>query len=225
MKIKKKWVTIGIGLVLTLVLVGIKQFKPDAVLPTPTSNENTYLVEKVVDGDTLQVRMGDKKETVRLIGVDTPETVDPRKTVQCFGFEAADETRRLVEGKMVVLENDLSQGDRDKYERLLRYVYLKDGVNVNLTLIANGFGHEYTYDGPYKYQTEFKAAEKTARERGLGLWGVGVCPVLGAQNTCGTKTKCNEMTSCEEAKFYLGRCGVKSLDSNGDGVPCEGLCK
>lgn len=176
MRIKKKWVKIAIGFVIALVLAGVRQISR---APAQTSGGDMYVVEKVVDGDTVQVRIGGKKETIRLIGVDTPETVDPRKPVQCFGHEAAKETKRLVEGKTVKLEADPSQGERDKYQRLLRHVFLADGTNVNEALIANGFGHEYTYDLPYKYQAEFKAAEELAREQGKGLWAPGVCGTMG----------------------------------------------
>lgn len=132
-------------------------------------------VTRVVDGDTIVVLINDVSEKVRLIGVDTPETVDPRKTVQCFGKEASAFTKSLLLNKIVRLEADVSQGDRDKYGRLLRYVFLEDGTLVNKEIIAKGYGHEYTYRLPYKYQDEFKTAQRTARESQKGLWAQGVC--------------------------------------------------
>ena len=128
-------------------------------------------VSRVVDGDTIVVTENGEEKKVRLIGVDTPETVDPRKPVECFGKEASDKTTEYLLGKAVVLEPDLSQGDVDKYGRLLRYVFLENGFHVNLALIADGYAYEYTYDLPYKYQADFKEAEKGAKERRLGLWG------------------------------------------------------
>lgn len=133
------------------------------------------LVTRVVDGDTIIVQIDGASEKVRLIGVDTPETVDPRKPVQCFGKEASNFTKTLLLNKQIVLETDPSQGDRDKYGRLLRYVFLNDGTLVNQKIITDGYGHEYTYRIPYKYQTEFKNAERSARESQKGLWGQGVC--------------------------------------------------
>jgi len=143
-------------------------------------NENVatnkaYKVVKIVDGDTIEVEIDKVKQKIRLIGVDTPETVDPRKTVQCFGKEASNKTKELLSDKMVNLEEDKTQGNTDKYGRLLRYVFLEDGTFINKYLIYNGFAHEYTYNLPYKYQTEFKEAEKSARENKRGLWSPDSC--------------------------------------------------
>ncbi len=107
---------------------------------------------------------------VRLVGLDTPELVDPRKPVQCFAKEASAKARELLTGQSVRIEEDASQGVRDKYGRLLAYVFLQDGTNFNKRMIAEGYGHEYTYRLPYIYQTAFKAAEKDAREAQRGLW-------------------------------------------------------
>ncbi len=134
-----------------------------------------YDVIKVVDGDTVQVDIGGVKETVRLIGLDTPETVDPRKPVQCFGLEASKKAKEVLTGKKVSLEADSTQGDRDKYKRLLRYVFLEDGTNFNKIMIAEGYGHQYTYNKPYKYMEEFKQAETEAREAERGLWAGTNC--------------------------------------------------
>jgi len=110
--------------------------------------------------------------------------VDPRKPVQCFGKEASDKAKELLTGKSVRLEKDASQGEYDKYGRLLAYVYLPDlpdsagkagGTLFNKYMIAEGYGHEYTYNLPYKYQQEFKAAEARARAEKKGLWADGVC--------------------------------------------------
>lgn len=133
--------------------------------------EEGVIVTRVVDGDTIVVRENGEDYKVRLIGIDTPETVDPRKEVECFGKEASDKTTQLLEGQQVRLEKDFSQGDADTYGRLLRYVFLENDLHVNLELVKTGYAHEYTYDLPYLYQTEFQEAEQEAREQHLGLWG------------------------------------------------------
>jgi micrococcal nuclease len=135
-----------------------------------------FKVSKVIDGDTLDIDMNGKTERIRLIGMDTPETVDPRKVVQCFGKEASDKAKEMLIGKMISIEADNSQGERDKYDRLLRYVYLEDGTFFNKYMIAEGYAHEYTYQSnPYKYQLDFKEAEKQARETEKGLWSPDSC--------------------------------------------------
>lgn len=147
----------------------------------PSSLEESQLdlvtVVRVVDGDTIIVDINGKNEKIRLIGVDTPETVDPRKPVQCFGKEASTFTKNLLEGKQVRLEGDSSQGDRDKYGRLLRYVFLPDDTFVNKEIITQGYGHEYTYRIPYHYQKDFKTAERSARSSQKGLWPPTACSV------------------------------------------------
>jgi micrococcal nuclease len=135
-----------------------------------------YLVKAVVDGDTVKVEIDGKTETLRLIGLDTPETVDPRKPVQCFGREASNKAKEILDGKRVKLEADITQGERDKYGRLLRYLFLEDGALFNKLMIADGYAHEYTYQSnPYKYQKEFKEAERYARENKKGLWSASAC--------------------------------------------------
>lgn len=134
-----------------------------------------YSVVKVVDGDTLSIDMDGKSQTIRLIGLNTPETVDPRKPVECFGKEASNKAKELLIGKKARIEKDPSQGDYDKYQRLLAYVFLEDGTNFNKWMIENGYGYEYTYDLPYKYQKEFKLAESQAKSQKKGLWADGIC--------------------------------------------------
>ncbi len=141
----------------------------------PADLSDPVPVAHVVDGDTIDVTIDGKSERVRLLGINTPETVDPRKPVQCFGQEASSESKAVLEGATVRLEADTSQGDRDKYDRLLRYVFLENGTNYNLFLIQQGFAYEYTYDWPYKYQTEFKAAQAEAETNKLGLWADNTC--------------------------------------------------
>ena len=139
--------------------------------------EGPYLVVKVVDGDTIDLMINSKKERARLIGIDTPETVDPRKKVECFGLEASERAKEILNEKEVYIERDPSQSDRDRYGRLLRYIYLEDGTNVNKKMIEEGFAYEYTYDLPYKYQNEFKEAQERAIEKRAGLWADSVCAI------------------------------------------------
>jgi micrococcal nuclease len=126
-------------------------------------------VLRAVDGDTLEVAIDGRKEKVRLIGVDTPESVDPRRPVEYYGREAAAFTRRLVMGRVVLLEGDAGTRDRDRYGRLLRYVYLGNGTLVNAEIIKQGYGHAYVRF-PFSRMEEFRAYERQAREKGLGLW-------------------------------------------------------
>lgn len=143
--------------------------------PTPTPLGIQVKVDYVVDGDTIKVLLNGKVETIRLIGIDTPEVVDPRKPVQCFGKEASNKAKEILNNKTVYLESDPTQGERDKYQRLLRYVWLEDNTNFNKLMISEGYAHEYTYAVPYKYQVEFKQAEKEAEANNKGLWSPNTC--------------------------------------------------
>ena len=142
-------------------------------------------VVRVADGDTITVNYNGVNTKVRLIGVDTPETVDPRKPVQCFGVEASNYTKSQLNKQTVYLEFDESQGITDRYDRLLAFVRRADGSLFNYDLIANGYGFEYTYqNNPYRYQSEFIAAARDARENGRGLWAASTCNgVTGSATT------------------------------------------
>ncbi|MDO8430442.1 MAG: thermonuclease family protein [Candidatus Taylorbacteria bacterium] len=129
-----------------------------------------YEVIKVIDGDTFEIKVDTKIVKVRMLGVDTPETVDPRKVVQCFGKIASDKTKELLLKHSVTLETDPTQGIVDKYGRVLAYVYRDDGLFINKYLLENGYAHEYTYNIPYQKQLEFKELAKVAQTNKLGLW-------------------------------------------------------
>ena len=131
----------------------------------------SYRVVSVVDGDTIKVRINGRKETIRMIGLDTPETKKPHVAVQCYGKEATSHMQSLVQSKDVQLVVDRGQGERDKYGRLLRYVFVDGQTNVALAQIAGGFGREYTYDDAYTYQSQFRAAQAEAQAAKRGLWG------------------------------------------------------
>lgn len=138
-------------------------------------NGTTATIVKVVDGDTIQVNINGTRETVRIIGINTPETVDPRRPVECFGKEASDKAKTLLPvGKTIELEEDLSQDTRDRYNRLLRYVFI-DGNDYGKQMISEGFAYEYTYEIPYRYQQDYKAAQQQAQENKRGLWADKAC--------------------------------------------------
>ncbi|MCX6757072.1 MAG: thermonuclease family protein [Candidatus Nomurabacteria bacterium] len=134
-----------------------------------------YKVTRVVDGDTIVVDINGVEEKIRLIGINTPETVDTRKIVECFGKEASARMEELVNGKNVRLESDDTQSLRDIYGRMLDYVYLEDGQMLNRKMIAEGYAYEYTYMTPYKYQKEFREIQTLARVSSRGLWAAETC--------------------------------------------------
>ena len=213
---------------------------------TPTVRGDLYKVMKVVDGDTFVVSRGGRDVTLRLIGLDTPETVDPRKPVQCFGKEASQKAHELLDGKSVYLEFDVSQGELDKYGRTLAYAFLPDGTFFNKYMIAEGYAHEYTYNLPYRYQKQFKAAEVKAREEKRGLWADDACTNAPARSVplsanptgkiydCSANIyNCSSFKTQAEAQYVFELCGlsgqggdgndVHKLDSDTDGRVCESL--
>jgi micrococcal nuclease len=135
--------------------------------PTP-NGQMEATVKRVVDGDTFETAAGEK---VRMIGVDTPETVKPNHPVEHYGKEASAYTKQLLTGKEVLLRFDIET--RDKYGRLLAYVYLPDGTFVNQQLIREGYGRVLTIPPNVKHADLFLQAEREARERNRGLWGKG----------------------------------------------------
>jgi micrococcal nuclease len=134
-----------------------------------TSQPGLYQITKFDDGDTIVVDMHGQNETIRFIGVDTPETHDPRKVVQCFGEAASAHTKQLIGNQRVRLELDPLSSNRDRYDRLLRYVYLPDGTLVNKQIIRDGYGFAYT-SFPFTKADDFKASQIYARTHNLGLW-------------------------------------------------------
>lgn len=139
------------------------------------ANGDLARVIRVIDGDTIEIEGG---EVVRYIGIDAPETVDPRKSVECFGVESSNKNKELAEGKIARLEKDIT--DRDKYNRLLRYVWIGDAF-VNLELVKQGFSYSYSYPPDVKYQDQFVKAQREAKEAGRGLWKS--CPAAKSVKT------------------------------------------
>lgn len=154
------------GLLLVLVLLG------GCVGATPQPAEPGHaVVRRVVDGDTVEVRIGEVDETVRLLGIDTPESVDPRSPVECFGREAAEHLASLLPpGTDVRLVRDVE--GRDRYDRLLAYVYRQqDAMFVNLALVREGYAAVLTYPPNVAHADEFTVAAAEARVDARGLWG------------------------------------------------------
>ncbi|MCX6715859.1 MAG: thermonuclease family protein, partial [Candidatus Taylorbacteria bacterium] len=102
--------------------------------------------------------------------INTPETVDPRRPVECYGLEASNEAKGLLKGRMVRLVANPDRELKDKYGRYLLYVYRDDGLFVNKDLLRGGFAREYTYGKPYSKQAEFRKVEEKAKESSMGLW-------------------------------------------------------
>jgi micrococcal nuclease len=148
------------------------------VTPTATTSSTTtlYSVTKVVDGDTLKVKIEGVEQTVRVVGINTPEVVDPRRPVQCFGEQASARAKQILTGQSVSLEPDATQQDRDKYGRLLRFVFLPDGTDFGMQMIREGYAQETLYsDVPHKYRQLYLDAEAKAKAEKLGLWADDAC--------------------------------------------------
>src|SRR3989338_3947654 len=188
-RLSKKNINLIIGVIILLVSAIYQTLQPKTqnisnqakVIPTLIASQSAvsakpgaelYLVKvaRVIDGDTIKLETG---QTVRYIGIDTPETKHPQKKLQCFGKEAMEKNKELVEGKLVRLEKDISETDR--YWRLLRYVYLPtdaspSGIFVNDYLVREGFAHASTFPPDVKYSDYLKNLESQARENIRGLW-------------------------------------------------------
>lgn len=128
----------------------------------------SYAVKEFLDGDTVLVSMSGRDETIRFIGIDTPETHKPDTPVQCFAVAASEYTKRRIGSARIRLASDSLTTNRDRYDRLLRYVYLEDGTNLNLELVQKGFAFAYAF--PFAKSSEFHAAMKRAQETKSGLW-------------------------------------------------------
>ena len=200
-----------------------------ALLAAAPAESAAQVVERVVDGDTIIVRGIGR---VRLIGVDTPETVHPGRPVEFFGKEASAFTRRLVDGKRVRLEYDQQRTDR--YGRTLAYVHLPDGTFVNAEIIRRGYGHAYTRF-PFRHLDRFRGLERDALRAGRGLWGSAAPRAPAAAPPANARAALarwddnrNGRISCAEARRH----GIAPVprshpayrhmrDGDNDGVVCE----
>jgi len=180
--------------------------------PAPAAIESGRVVE-VVDGDTIKVSISGSVEPVRLIGVDTPETVDPRRTVEQFGKSASEFTRRLSLDRRVRLEENPQGTTRDSYGRLLRYVFLEDGTQLNAEIIRQGYGHAYNRF-PHPAMDEFRALEREAREAGRGLWKaeLRLAPTEAGDHVGETATVCGVVVSAKYATRIGGTPTFLNLD-------------
>lgn len=167
----KRQATTFASLIVTVIVAVVAILQPKIQTPNqpPPPSPGFYKVVRDVDGDTIVVSMDGKDETVRFIGVDTPETHKPNTPVQCFGPQASDFTSKAVTGKTVRLVADPTNDDRDKYGRLLRYVYLEDGSLLDQTLVSQGYGFAYI-SFPFQKKADFIAAQTAAQTAKLGLW-------------------------------------------------------
>jgi micrococcal nuclease len=161
---RRKTLSLAALVALAAVAYLARNLPNDFLRPKPSPTGGWRVVERVVDGDTLVLDGG---ERVRLIGVDTPESVDPHRPVERFSKEAAAFTRRLAEGKRARLE--FGDESRDRFKRTLAYVWLEDGTFLNAEIIRQGYGHAYTRF-PFRYAEQFRALEREARENRRGLW-------------------------------------------------------
>lgn len=215
-----------------------KSEKNDQSTESTEKQQSFFRVVAVIDGDTIKLENG---EAVRYIGIDTPETAHPSKPVQCFGKEASAKNKELVEGKLVKLEKDIT--NRDKYSRLLRYVWIGD-LFVNDYLVRQGYAYAYTYPPDVKYSEQFVQAQQEAQENQRGLWAG--CPeeeVVEEAPTSPSETivtpkedivcssnvyNCSDFSTHDEAQGVFEYCGgadndIHRLDADKDGLACESL--
>ncbi len=164
---KKKLINLILALVITVIGLSYNKQPPPEVLGTVAPGY--YRVEHFDDGDTITINMQGKLEKIRFVGVDTPETQDPRKPVQCFGQAASAFTKNLIGSDPVRLESDELSSNRDRYKRLLRYVYIPDGRLVQAEILKQGYGFAYL-SFPFTKSEEFRNYGEQARTEKKGLW-------------------------------------------------------
>ena len=147
-----------------------------AATASPSPGEAARVL-RVVDGDTLKAQVSGRMETVRVIGIDTPESVKPGTPIECFALRASAEAERLLPaGAAIHLELDPTQAGRDQYGRLLAHVWLADGTLYAERLIRDGFGIHSVYGGvPSIYARRLASAEEVARAALRGLWSPSTC--------------------------------------------------
>ncbi len=163
-------------------LLSSEEMAGDVLVGQETSSETNiqlpdgsqYPVQSVIDGDTFTVSIAGKEETVRVLGINTPETKYSSRGAECYGQEARIYAKELLqEGNVVTLTLDPTQDTRDKYNRILAYVTLPDGRDFGQVMIADGFAYEYTFKGrAYQKQALYKQAQQEAKQKKVGLWGV-----------------------------------------------------
>jgi endonuclease YncB( thermonuclease family) len=215
------------------------------VIASITSTAQADIYGKVVavsDGDTIKVLdSSNVQHKVRLTGIDAPEKAQP------FGNASRNHLASLVAGKGVHVESSKT----DRYGRVLGKVWVQPGncpscsksLDANHAQILSGMAwwyRHYAKDQPTEDRERYKSAVSEAKEKKLGLWSEpnaippwawrrGQRPqtakVAATNFQCGSKRYCREMTSCDEARFYLRKCGLSRLDGDKNGVPCESICR
>ncbi|OGS81261.1 MAG: nuclease (SNase) [Gallionellales bacterium GWA2_55_18] len=208
-----------------------------ALLGTSSATHGAEFTAKVIavlDGDTVMVQRKSGLVKIRLNEIDAPEKA------QTFGETSKRSLSEMVLGKQV----KISSQAMDQYGRMVAHLDL-NGMDVNAEQIRRGMAWEYSH---FHGNKALVALQEEAKQVPRGLWALsdpmppwewrklhpnvdGKPPVASAAITgnanlpgCGSKKRCSEMTSCEEARHYLTQCGIKTLDGNGDGVPCDNLC-
>ncbi len=168
--LSKKNISLASSLIALFLIFGQQQGWFGTATQTATiSQPGLYQIDHFVDGDTIAVKMNGHTESIRMIGVDTPETHKPNTPVQCYGPAASAYTKSLIGNQRVRLEADPTNQNRDRYGRLLRYVYLPDNRLIEKELILNGYGFAYT-SFPFTKKTEFVSYEQQAKAANKGLW-------------------------------------------------------
>ena len=214
-------------------------------LTRPSDARGPYRITDVVDGDTDRVSIDGRSVKLRLMGINTPETKHPSMPVQCFGPNASARAEQLLTGRSVWIQYDASQHRRDVYGRDLVYVWLDAHTMFNEVMVRTGYAHEYTYDQPYRYQSQFRAAEPKAKAAGLGLWSrqtcagnteqaVGSAPVPAAPSPAAPSpvptdasgqvyySSCSKVRAAGKAPLLEGQPGYRSgLDGDHNGVACQ----
>ncbi|ALS21468.1 MULTISPECIES: thermonuclease family protein [Paenibacillus] len=233
----KKWSGISaMVLAAAIIISGCGNLQAASTPASPAENKifSTAKVTGVVDGDTIKVELEGKEETVRMILVDTPETVHPNKPVQPFGPEASALAKKTLEGKEVKLERDVSQ--RDRYGRILAYVYVDDQM-FNEVLLEKGLARVSVFPPDVKYVDRFREIQKKAQKARLGIWSIEdyasdhgyddnkaqiSSEPQPSRNEEVYYGKCAEVQAAGKAPLHRGDPGYRSgLDRDGDGIACE----
>lgn len=191
---KQKIILIGAGLIILIILTATLAYAipriniPKTVTQSIKTEPGFYKVTYVSDGDTFTVNMDGREEKVRLIGVDTPETVKPNSPTECYGKVASDFAKSTLANQTVRLEADPINQNRDRYGRLLRYAYLNDGRLFNAELIRLGYGFAYL-SFPFSKAEEFQKLQTEARKNEKGVWN-GECTITEPD---GVRPKSNQL--------------------------------
>jgi len=160
-------------------LASADQTVPAKIWSEEVMANTNALVVKVVDGDTLSAILDSEPNNevkIRLLGINTPETVDPRRPVECFGKEASDFAKKSLSGERIKLVSDPEADEIDKYGRLLRNVYLADGTDFNAEMVKQGYAYAYvSFPQNAERKTELRALESAAKENLRGLWNPEIC--------------------------------------------------